>query len=1325
MEAQDVLFYKGINSDMDKIYLSGDTYIDLVNGMLVPSENGKYIVKNANGTKELFSITSGYTPIGFVVIAGILYIVSCNEQSITEVGCYPYFSNGTKTYSYQPLQNYVATVTPGPMRSNLFGYTKTSNVSVIGRLTFDGSVNLYLCDGVNPNWVINTGFDQRGDSNNFLYYPSSFFGRLRFFMSASKIPLFDMASCLIQDGGMLKPGSYIVFIRYMDQHYNKTPFIGYSEAFLVSNGETGSYSPVPFSDNDTAVTNKQIKLVLNNLETTEYKYVEIAYLRSFGLAGSVTTETKLISSVIDKGTSGSLTIILNGNEKLATLTIEELYQQIPQTQTSTDHVVANDRYWGVGWKKKQREGEFTKNFFRRILPSPTEVPMASHLGLQIGKADQVGYFAEQIYQFMGQFIYNDMSTSKLYPLAGRKDTTTESFNNSGFVKMPIRSSYNYPIGIIFNAERDSHSYFGDMSHQGGNPISAKNYFEYYITNDEFKDVIGVRFYRSKRVNNLLYQGLMVPTTFRFKKQSYLYPKTGTSHTVNGLTFDHTMWLQLDRVGPEGTYDKYLGKASAPQSYKGAMHYPFFCGIAPGYQINNYGRPPWALQSIFTLNSTEHIRFAMFSPDYMFNNVAKITQGQTLYYEEVRTSNVSKPAADFDSDGIFPNYPRVVYDATSITYNNRKSGKVVAHAVELNTDRGPGNYSSQIRDYFAIGRNKDALAIRTAIAYQDDHDNAEDHHGCLRSNRCPAFIGIEILDETYNDGHLVENARYANLYLSPNDGDFYDAVIQKQNLAESYYIIEQPFASTSFGNLDSHAFMGGDCFLNTMNFFLNKTFEFGGDDTAGDLELWNKHWGALNAASFGDGQYGHKYHHGVLAKITCESELNANARIATKDATFFDALGLSHSMGNYVKIVKSSSKDICKESFLNYGGLSKVSVVYQVGSNSFVSDYDKDSYNSSVLVSDKQQGDAIADSFRKITFTKLKSFAMTLGGIEAIRCLNDQIFLIHRYGTTLHQTEMIIKQTQDNNPITIAQGEVLPETYLYIGKYGAQSKGAIAQSDIALYGFDKERERPWMVKGTSGGYQQIDMVEEFNAKKLFDGYIDFLKEYNTSPISMVNLGYDASRNEIHFSTLLTGGDKMTFIFNEKINAFIGRQEYFANRLIGFLNEMLSTIYNNQNDMNVVFQHNSYQKSDLQTFHNSKKTFRFVFTVNGKGEKDYSRVPKIHESLQFHSSREPFSTIKFSTEHQEGTYSSFYDEARDDFWNNPEWKENSWRVPVLVQNSAKANIGPIIPTTNPLLDVFGYDPNAAQRGTWLEIQVEYSGSEEIYIKNVTSYFNTSQS
>ena len=955
--------------------------------------------------------------------------------------------------------------------------------------------------------------------------------------------------------------------------------------------------------------------------------------------------------------------------------------------------------------------------------------MTAHLDLEIGKSNYVGYFSEQIYQFMGQFIYSDMSTSKLYPLAGWKDPTGVSFNDSGFVKMKIRDAYNYPIGIVFNADRNDQAYFGDSSYQGGNPVSATNYFNNFIANDEFKDVIGVRFYRSKRVNNLLYQGLMLPTTFRFKKQAYLYPHiflgADDPKTINGLYFDHVMWLQLDRVGPEGTYSKYLGKANAPQSYKGAMHYPFFAGIAPGYQINNYARPPWALQNEFAQNTTEHIRFALFTPDYMFNNVAKITQGQTLYYEEIRTVSYSVNAADWDNDGIFPNYPRVVYTANYLSYGSRKSGKVVAHAVELNTDRGPGNYSTQIRDYFAIGRNKDALAIRTAIAYRDDQEDAEDHCGCLRSNRCPAYIGVEILGETYADGHEVQNGRYVNLYLSPNDGDFYDAIIQKQNLSESYYLIEQPFASTNFGNLDAHVYMSGDCFLNSMNFFLNKSFEFGGDDTAGDIDLWNKHWGPLNNASFQNSPFGHKYHHGVLAKITCESELNANARIATKDATFFDALGLAHTIDNWVKMVKSSSADICKESFLNYGGLSRLSVIYQVGSNTIVNDYDKDSYNSSVLVSDKQQGDAIADSFRKITFTKLKSFAMTLGGIEAIRCLNGQIFLIHRYGTTLHQSEMIIKQTQDNNPITIAQGEVLPETYLFIGKYGAQSKKAVIQSDSALYGFDKERERPWMVKGSPEGYQQVDMVEEFNAKKLFDGYIDFIKQYNTSPISMVNLGYDASRNEIHFSVLLTAGGKMTFIFSEKINAFIGRQEYFANRLIGFLNEMLSTIYDDQNDMNVVFQHNSYLKSDLQTFHNSKKTFRFVFTVNGKGEKDYSRVPKIHESLQFHSSREPFSTIKFSTEHQDGTYSPFYDEARDDFWNNPEWKENAWRVPVLVQNSAKANIGPLIPTTNPLLDVFGYDPNAAQRGTWLEIQVEYSGSEEIYIKNVTSYFNTSQS
>ena len=34
MEIQSVSFHKGINSDLDRIYLDGTTYVDLVNGRL-------------------------------------------------------------------------------------------------------------------------------------------------------------------------------------------------------------------------------------------------------------------------------------------------------------------------------------------------------------------------------------------------------------------------------------------------------------------------------------------------------------------------------------------------------------------------------------------------------------------------------------------------------------------------------------------------------------------------------------------------------------------------------------------------------------------------------------------------------------------------------------------------------------------------------------------------------------------------------------------------------------------------------------------------------------------------------------------------------------------------------------------------------------------------------------------------------------------------------------------------------------------------------------------------------------------------------------------
>lgn len=1335
MEVQEQVFFKGINTDIDRVFLSGDSYIDLVNGNLVPTSSGKYIVRNANGTSNLFSIPDGFVVIGFTVIAGILYIVS-NNGSDTEIGSYPYVSNGVTTNAYRALPVYkvnsYSAVTG--IRSSLFGYSMTSKVSVIGRLTFDGTVNLYLCDGLNPNWIVNTGFDQQGASTGIVYMPESFKGRLRHFITASKIPQFVMASSGMQDGGNLKPGSYILFVRYVDQHYNRTPFLNNSEPFFVANGDgAGQKIFVPFSDNDTATTGKSIKAYLGNLEGDEYRYMEIAYLRSFGLTDSVSTEVKLISVMYDKGSSTALSIVITGREKTSTLTLEELYKANPETQASSDHAIINDRYWAVGWRKKKRSsGGKTAEYFRRIVPkSIISTNSANCLpGIRYDFDEVIGFFDSQIYQFVGQFIYSDMTKSDLFPCAGYENPLAPSYNSSGYVRIRKRvdADIGYPIRVTMDPTVvDTNGHFVDSV--TGTSTSASDYFNRYASYDEFKDVIGVRFYRSKRVNNLLYQGFAIPTTFRFSASQNMYPhKDATAGTWHGLIFSKMKYLSFATTALEGTKSKYLGNAQSPQSYSSASHYPFYRAFAPGYETQKSNNTaPWCLCGEFDLNYSEKVKLALFSPDFMLSSLSKIIPGQQLYYDEISDCNEYIFFPDEDSCEVLPHYLGVRFKSTSMGATVRH-GDVIAYPVDVDNDPGSGNgnFISRIRDYFAVGKNKTALALRARMSYPGGNQSGS--IGVLRSNKTVRYIGLELQNEFYSGSFNKVEPRYINLYLSPNDASFYNSIILQKNLLESYFPMGGAF---NIGDITYKNF-GGDCFYGFTRFALNKSFEFGGDDTMGDPEAWQKQYGTTEGGMFTDDPFGRKYHFGVMAEVLTENEIFQGARISTKEATHFDACGFSfNSTSDLARFAKSSSKNICNENLKSYGGLSATSFVYEVGGAKLINDFDRDSFLSGAVFSDRQIGDAVSDYFRNITLTKLKTFDMSLGGIVAIKEFGGNILMLHRHGATLHQTELLIKQTTENNPITIAQGEVLPDLYRRVGNYGVAFSDAAIVTPRAIYGFDSVKERPWVIFREDQSLMQVDLCEVSSAKGFWSSMINFSDQSTGVSIVDAALGYDVNREEVHFSLLRSDSTRMTFIYSEALKAFTCRVECFSSHLIGFRNGLLSATYGLSSGNNVVYRMNSPSQSDYQFFHGQKKLFRFVFVLNGRGEKDFSRIPKVYEAIHLLSSRVPFRQIKFGTENQPGVLAIFYDESRADFWNNPDWKESKWRVPVSVQTSARQDVGPLRMSDHPEYPVgaiYGFDPNAAQRGTWLEVEINYGGQgneEEIYIKGVESHFNVSES
>ena len=1325
MEIQPVTFHKGINSDLDQIYLDGTTYIDLVNGRLEPLSEGKYVVRNANGIKTYFSITAGYVPISFCVISGILFILSINDQNVCELG---YF-NGTSYLVFNNLKpNHVSN--PGPFRSSLFGYTINSEVSMIGRVIFDGSINLYLCDGVNPNYVVNSGVDLSGNVTSSVYTPDSFSGKLRQFLGTSKIPSIDRNLSYVKNGGALKPGSYLVFIRYSDHQYNKTPFIGYSTAFLVSNGDDSNFSAVPLDDKDLSTTNKMLLLTIDNIDI-DYKYIEIAYVRYFGLASNISYQVKSIADSIEIDGNTSMVIALTGREKTADITIEQLYEEIPQTQACSDHEIINDHYWGVGWKKSKRDGEKTKEFFKRIVPNAYfDGSTTSNLNKGIGDSfsKNVGYFAEQIYQFVGFFIYNDMSRSELYPLAGYYDSTNKSYNNSGYVKMPRRPSdkLNNPLAIKFSSiEKASVSYFDDGIH---GYVSAYEYLTYNSNSDEFKDVKYIQVLRSDKISNLLYQGLVVPTTFRFKESGNVADIGGYgieyNQVKNKINFPYSKPLTVSEIGAEGTKSKYLGKALVPQTYSGGYHYPFFAGIAPVIEIGNDNRPIGAFISEHTLDQDENVRMALFSPDFMFNDVSKVGTGQKLWIEAV-SAVTNAGTLIYGNTSTCKIYPSVIGSKMAPAYisGTRKTGYVSVSPVPEDLDSGPNNFISRIRDYFAVGKYSGSLPLYTECVYLGESSHAISMPGTytLRSNRCPRYIGLEFENEKYGSVFDVSNFYYINLYLSPNDETFYNNIKSKTPLMEEYFLVGIPLIKTSLATLSDIINYNGDCFYGKTRFLINKSFEFGGDEATGDFDLF-KERADYNKELFQSSIYKNKYHFGILLEILTENELNHNARCVSNDKTFFDAKG--YSIDNYRDIetyVKGNNKQSSVESMLNYGGLSKLSPIFKVGTAKAISDYDEDSMRSSVVVSEKQTADAIADSFKNITFKKAKAFATEYGGMVAIKNLFNNVFIVHRNGVTLHQSNLQVKQTSDSNPITIAQGEILPDNFMKVGSFGSQSKLAVYASDISLYGYDLVLQKAWQSFVDEGGLRQIDMADQYFAKKFWNNAKD------SSVINKIILGYDKSRKTILFSFKTVNDYLSTVFFNEEIKAFVSREEFFANRLIGFRNDLLSVKYESVPSSNIIYAHNSNIISDLQSFYGDKKILKFVFVMNGNNSQtNFARTPKIHESLHIISNREPFSAIKFGTEEQEGIYAIFYDESRPDFWNNPIWGENGWHVPILVQTETKnPNVGPIQPNPWPA-EIYGYDPKSRQRGMWLLVELKYGGlggEKEIYIKGVDSRFNIS--
>lgn len=535
-------FHKGLVLDLDVSKIDNASCV-------LPTENIRFVNRDGDGliatpvngndydlaNKIGFKLTDGFIPITSAIYNGIAYIISYNPTSLCgELGCYPSPksldastpSNVTSNdfeRVYRTLKNFTelvnpfnqeTTVTRLPFRTSLFNIDLDNPIDLSVRRDYDDSVNIYITDGKNFNRVINSGFKQDGSITNRLYWNGSFPYIVSHTPLVNAIPDFD--DIIVRKGGRLKSGNYFLFIRLVTENYNRTKFIGESNAISIFEGDSSDYDAVQGirgSIGDTGkenISDKQIDVTINNIDTS-YKYFEIVMVRYYSDEGTIPIyECKLIDKYYNiSGSSGSntvdITICINGYETLIDFSESDVISPTIRELTCKSHTQIFNRWLGSNWKNYLKHSDYLKNYASNISPYYDD---SKQIDKTIGYKnyenikDYTGYFRSEVIPFGIVFILKGGVESDVYPTKGYDDIdcTYQNVNDKGLYRFPsvdisqLTSGTNLKImGIKF-----------DNSNAETYRNSSQELIDYFNDN-----ILGFYYVRGPRYENLKYQGLLM------------------------------------------------------------------------------------------------------------------------------------------------------------------------------------------------------------------------------------------------------------------------------------------------------------------------------------------------------------------------------------------------------------------------------------------------------------------------------------------------------------------------------------------------------------------------------------------------------------------------------------------------------------------------------------------------------------------------------------------------------------------------------------------------------------------------------------------------
>lgn len=238
----------------------------------------------------------------------------------------------------------------------------------------------------------------------------------------------------VQEGGILKAGSYNFAIQYLDDDLNPTEWLNVSDTIIVYHDSATelSYESIRGSTNkktdyqDFGETNKSIKIELQNFDNS-YTFYRLAIIEATSGTGEISSikysETLSIeqtifnytgSNAVSQGTVEEIALFQNDIKKAKSILQIENRLLLSNIQGSTTNLCKLQKY-----ASKIKPNFTSKEIILNSTNSPTNSKNPSiHMFVDESEENSVGYMPGEIYSFGIVYIFEGGVKSPVYHIPG-------------------------------------------------------------------------------------------------------------------------------------------------------------------------------------------------------------------------------------------------------------------------------------------------------------------------------------------------------------------------------------------------------------------------------------------------------------------------------------------------------------------------------------------------------------------------------------------------------------------------------------------------------------------------------------------------------------------------------------------------------------------------------------------------------------------------------------------------------------------------------------------------------------------------------------------